>query len=552
MADKPKKNALKSAHAAVKSNIAVIIILGIVIMLAVFGIMAQLLGYVQFSDQFTREYTENAFRIARAAESFVNADRLDDYLDTKGNDSSYNDTYSELTNLCNKVNATFIYVIQPDENYENITFIFNAVNENTNYEPYAVGYVRETTNDDYKEKYRLLYEGLSNEEVVVRDKGFIETDSHITAMLPLRNSYGAVKGILCVQRQMEALANSRRNYMFNMMVVMISLIIMSAFIYDLFLDRYLIKPLRRITKETMRFADEQCGSSEALTEKIHSNSEIGQLAESVDKMESKTLKYIENLTKVTAERQRIGTELEVAASIQQGMLNAVAPDRSDVSVCAAMNPAKEVGGDFYDFFMIDDDHLCLVIADVSGKGVPAAMFMTVSKVIISDSSRLYKKPSEILEYTNERISSNNKLDMFVTVWLGILELSTGKITAASAGHEYPAVYRKGTGFELLKDKHGFVVGGMSGVKYKDYEIDLKPGEALFLYTDGLPEATDENDKMFGTDRMLDALNIDPEGTPEELMANVERSVDAFVDQAPQFDDLTMLCIRYHGSDSDNN
>ena len=543
-----KKNSVKFAKKSAKSNISFIIILGIILMLVLFGTMAQLLGYVQFSDEFAQEYTENAFRIANAAESYIIPDYLDEYLEKHGNSSLYRQTYQDLTNLCNKVNARFIYVIQPDETYDNITFVFNAVNDDSGFEPYEIGYVRPTTNDDYKLKYQLLYEGLSDKAYVLRDRGFIETDSHITAMIPLKDNLGKVRGILCVQRQMDALSKARFSYMIKMFVVLLSLIIMATFLYDLFLKRYLIKPLRKITKETTRFASSQSKAESKLTDKIKSNNEIGQLAASVDKMESETLTYIDNLTRVTAESQRIGTELAVAAGIQQGMLDAVAPDRDDVSIYATMSPAKEVGGDFYDYFMIDDDHLGIVIADVSGKGVPASLFMAITKMMINDRTMIHKSPAKILEATNERICKNNKLDMFITVWLGILELSTGKILAANAGHEYPAVYRNGKGFELLKDKHGFVVGGMSGVHYKDYELTLKPGEALFLYTDGVPEATSADNELFGVERMTKALNVDPEGTPEEILANVQDAVDKFVDKAPQFDDLTMLCVRYRGSE----
>lgn len=543
-----KKNSVKFAKKSAKSNISFIIILGIILMLVLFGTMAQLLGYVQFSDEFAQEYTENAFRIANAAESYIIPDYLDEYLEKHGNSSLYRQTYQDLTNLCNKVNARFIYVIQPDETYDNITFVFNAVNDDSGFEPYEIGYVRPTTNDDYKLKYQLLYEGLSDKAYVLRDRGFIETDSHITAMIPLKDNLGKVRGILCVQRQMDALTKARFSYMIKMLVVLLSLIIMATFLYDLFLKRYLIKPLRKITKETTRFASSQSKAESKLTDKIKSNNEIGQLAASVDKMESETLTYIDNLTRVTAESQRIGTELAVAAGIQQGMLDAVAPDRDDVSIYATMSPAKEVGGDFYDYFMIDDDHMGVVIADVSGKGVPASLFMAITKMMINDRTMIHKSPAKILEATNERICKNNKLDMFITVWLGILELSTGKILAANAGHEYPAVYRNGKGFELLKDKHGFVVGGMSGVHYKDYELTLKPGEALFLYTDGVPEATSADNELFGVERMTKALNVDPEGTPEEILANVQDAVDKFVDKAPQFDDLTMLCVRYRGSE----
>ncbi len=543
-----KKNSVKFAKKSAKSNISFIIILGIILMLVLFGTMAQLLGYVQFSDEFAQEYTENAFRIANAAESYIIPDYLDEYLEKHGNSSLYRQTYQDLTNLCNKVNARFIYVIQPDETYDNITFVFNTVNDDSGFEPYEIGYVRPTTNDDYKHKYQLLYEGLSDKEYVLRDRGFIETDSHITAMIPLKDNLGKVRGILCVQRQMDALTKARFSYMIKMLVVLLSLIIMATFLYDLFLKRYLIKPLRKITKETTRFASSQSKAESKLTDKIKSNNEIGQLAASVDKMESETLTYIDNLTRVTAESQRIGTELAVAAGIQQGMLDAVAPDRDDVSIYATMSPAKEVGGDFYDYFMIDNDHMGIVIADVSGKGVPASLFMAITKMMINDRTMIHKSPAKILEATNERICKNNKLDMFITVWLGILELSTGKILAANAGHEYPAVYRNGKGFELLKDKHGFVVGGMSGVHYKDYELTLKPGEALFLYTDGVPEATSADNELFGVERMTKALNVDPEGTPEEILANVQDAVDKFVDKAPQFDDLTMLCVRYRGSE----
>ena len=198
------------------------------------------------------------------------------------------------------------------------------------------------------------------------------------------------------------------------------------------------------------------------------------------------------MTRVTAEKERIGTELALATRIQADMLPNIFPafpDRTDFDIYATMDPAKEVGGDFYDFFLIDDDHLCMVMADVSGKGVPAALFMMASKIILRNNAMMGKSPAKILGPTNA-ICSNNQEEMFVTVWLGILEISTGKLTAANAGHEYPVMKRPDGRFELLKDKHGFVVGGMEGVKYKDYELQLEPGAKLFLYTDGVPEATD--------------------------------------------------------------
>lgn len=250
------------------------------------------------------------------------------------------------------------------------------------------------------------------------------------------------------------------------------------------------------------------------------------------------------------ESSRLETELSMASSIQADMLPNIYPafpERSEFDIYASMDPAKEVGGDFYDFFLIDDDHLCLVIADVSGKGVPAALFMMASKIILSSHAMLGKSPAQILADTNAAICSNNREEMFVTVWLGILEISTGKLTAANAGHEFPVLCNPGGKFEFVKDKHGFVIGGMDGVKYKEYELLLKPGSKLFIYTDGVPEATDEDKQLFGTERLLNALNADVSAKPEDVLRNLRNAVDGFVKDAEQFDDITMLCLEYKGA-----
>lgn len=240
------------------------------------------------------------------------------------------------------------------------------------------------------------------------------------------------------------------------------------------------------------------------------------------------------------------TELNMATDIQVGSLPAVFPDRPEFDLYASMDPAKEVGGDFYDFFMIDDDHLAIVIADVSGKGVPAALFMMSSKIYINDHATIGGSPAEILGRVNKLVYANNKAHMFVTVWLGILEISTGKLTTASAGHEYPMINTNGK-YEMLKDKHGLAIGAMDISRYKNTEIQLKKGDSIFVYTDGVAEATDANNELFGTDRTVEALNSIPEGaTQKEVLAGVRAAVDAFVKEAPQFDDLTMVGLKYNG------
>ena len=242
-------------------------------------------------------------------------------------------------------------------------------------------------------------------------------------------------------------------------------------------------------------------------------------------------------------------ELNLATQIQKAMVPNTFPpypDRDEFDLYAYMNPAKEVGGDFYDYCMVDEDHICLVIADVSDKGVPAALFMMVAKTIIQSCVMLGKSAAETLEKANNAICFNNPYGMFVTVWLGILEISTGKMSAANAGHEYPVVMRKGEDYELVKDKHGLFVGGLKGSTYTEYDLKLEPGTRLFVYTDGVPEAKNSNKEMFGVKRMVEVLNKDKSAGPEQVIKNIRSAVDDFVGGAEQFDDLTMLCIEYKG------
>ena len=250
------------------------------------------------------------------------------------------------------------------------------------------------------------------------------------------------------------------------------------------------------------------------------------------------------------EQERIVKELSTARQIQNSVLPHIFPpfpDRKEIDLFASMDPARDVGGDFYDFFFIDEDHLCLVIADVSGKGIPAALFMMFSKRIIEDFAKIEHSVSEILRKTNEVLCDNNQAEMFVTVWLGILEISTGRMAASNAGHEYPAICKKDGSFELYKDKHGFVIGGMPGVRYKEYALQMEPGDKIFVYTDGVPEATAGSGEMFGAERMTAALNTCADGRPEEILRRVRSAVDDFVGDAEQFDDLTMMCLEYKGA-----
>lgn len=330
----------------------------------------------------------------------------------------------------------------------------------------------------------------------------------------------------------------------NVYLILVAVIIITGLLVALVairLSNLIVNPIKRLTESVRAIKgdnlDFECAEN--------TGDETEVLALSFKSLTERIKNYIDEVQTITAEKERIGAELNVATQIQADMLPCIFPafpERTEFDIYASMTPAKEVGGDFYDFFLLDDDHLAMVMADVSGKGVPAALFMVISKTLIKDQAQMCRSPKTILEDVNNKLLESNAEGMFVTVWLGILEISTGNIVAANAGHEYPAIRTKDGQFELLKDKHGMMVGAMPGIPYKEYEMKLEKGGCLFLYTDGVPEATNADNVLFGTDRMIEALNIDPKAEPEQLLKNVKEKVDEFVGDAPQFDDLTMLAI----------
>ena len=330
-------------------------------------------------------------------------------------------------------------------------------------------------------------------------------------------------------------------------VVIIVMILILGVLISRFVAGRILKPIESMTEDIMEGA--KTGKMFEMKELYRTKDEIQVLAESIDDLSVKTVQYIKDITSITAEKERIGTELFLATRIQESMLPHIFPpfpERHEFDIYAMMEPAREVGGDFYDFFLVDSDHLGLVMADVSGKGIPAALFMMISKTILQSNAMHGASPAEILAKTNEALCANNQAEMFVTVWLGILEISTGKLTCANAGHEYPVLKTKDGAFALYKDRHSFAVGGMEGIKYREYTIQLEKGDSVFLYTDGVPEASDTNMDMFGVERMVEVLNQDAEASPKELLENMRSAVGDFVGDAEQFDDMTMMCIEYNG------
>lgn len=319
------------------------------------------------------------------------------------------------------------------------------------------------------------------------------------------------------------------------------------FISKVFADR-VVQPLLFLQKDVQMISK---GNLEHRA-KIIQDDEIGELANAFNNMSASLQEYIKNLSSVMAEKERIGAELNVATQIQADMLPSIFPafpEREEFDIYATMQPAKEVGGDFYDFFLVDEDHLAVVIADVSGKGVPAALFMVIAKTLLKNRAQMGDSPAKVLEVVNNQLCENNKAEMFVTVWFGVMQISTGKIVAANAGHEKPIIRKADGEFEIFKDKHGFVMGGMEGMKYKEYEFEIEKGGCLFVYTDGVPEATSSESELFGMERLVQVLNEEKDAPLPDILKSVKGSIDKFVKDAPQFDDITMLAL-YRAEDKD--
>ncbi len=523
-------------------------------------------GYFKYTEVIEKMYNDNAYRIANTALTDINGDQIEDYAkqihEASGDErtlqdvskkiqseEAYQHILSRLDVLRQQMDANYIYIADQTDGNGNVintlTYIFDAENPDDALPAFIPGDTG-SMNESFLKDSEYIYEtGKRSDNYFYSHSDF---GYNTSAIVPIKNSDGKVTAIIGVELAMETLQEARMEY-----IVYVAALgaLLTAFIILLFLAyirRRVITPIHVITEEADAFVHNETEISGKLP-KISTGDEIQQMADSILQMEIDIRSYIEKLTHVTAERERIGAELNVATKIQADMLPSIFPafpERSEFDIYASMVPAKEVGGDFYDFFMVDEDRLAMVMADVSGKGVPAALFMVISKTLLKNYTQSGLSVKEVLETVNNKLCENNQAEMFVTVWLGILEISTGKLTCANAGHEYPAICRKGGEYELFKDKHGFVLAGMENVRQHEYEIQLQPGDKLFLYTDGVPEATDEEEVLYETKRMIPALNTVAASSPEGTLRAVKKDIDDFVGDAQQFDDITMMCLRYNG------
>jgi sigma-B regulation protein RsbU (phosphoserine phosphatase) len=350
---------------------------------------------------------------------------------------------------------------------------------------------------------------------------------------------------------MESVMADRQAFLMRLCAILIGITTVITLALIKVVNTALVKPINSLASAASSYveAKEEGEVSALALLDIHTGDEVENLSHALKRMERDINGYIENLTHVTAEKERIGAELSVATHIQASMLPCIFPafpNRREFDIYATMTPAKEVGGDFYDFFLVDDDHLAVVIADVSGKGVPAALFMVIAKTLIKDHTQSGKPPEEVFTEVNRQLCEANDENLFVTAWMGVLEISTGKLVYVNAGHNPPVIGRKNGETEFLRSRPGFVLAGLDFTKYRAGSLELMPGDLLYLYTDGVTEATNTAQELYGEERLKRTLDANVSAAPEEIFKAVKKDLDDFVADAPQFDDITMLAMRYLG------
>ena len=500
-------------------------------------------GYFEFAGALKQQYMEIANGIAEYAALSMDPETLEQYLETKTADEAYNSTREQLQHTADAEDCSVIYVAKVHTDTKEREYIYNVVSKASGFSPYEIGF-RDTVNDEFLKVYDSILKGETQlHNFMYSRKGYT------TSVYPVEDADYGVVAIVGVVKNMDLLTSAKNSYICQIILIEALIAILSGVVWVVYMRRRIVVPVQQLSEAALNMVEHlEDGNSPELV--VKHEDELRELADSFATMYREVGAYIAKLETVTAEKERIGAELDVAAKIQSSMLPCIFPafpDRNEFDIYATMDPAKEVGGDFYDFFMVDADHLAFVVADVSGKGVPAALFMVIGKTLIKDHTGLHDDLGEVFTEVNNILCASNSEEMFITAFKGVLNLKTGELRYVNAGHEIPFLCRKGGVFEPYKVRAGFVLAGMQGIRYRAGSIQLEPGDKVFQYSDGIPEAINSEKAPYGMKRLESVLAKNSEKAPSELLPLVKADVDAFVGDADQFDDITMLCIEFKGN-----
>ena len=492
----------------------------------------------QFERRTIEKYETIGVSLTNGVAALIDGDRILNYMQTKQPDDYYWKMEEQLNLLRDAFALEYLYIIIPgDQEYyyiwSNDFDDDDTIGQSEKYAPGEKAWIMDKM--DGADPMSLL---LTDHPVYGRQA---------TAASGIY-SQGNPIGLVMADFPMREIDQYIRTLTLNISLYVILLMAAYIAIYYYYASRNLVEPIRRLTGAAENMA-RNLERNIVYQSDIHTGDELETLSKAFEKMDVSLRSYIEDNLRITAERQRMKTELDLAAAIQNDQLPSVFPafpDHTEFDIYASMTPATIVGGDFYDFFLTDDHHLALVIADVSGHGIPAALFMMISRVLIKNHLQAGESPAEALAGVNRQLLETNDAKLFVTVWLAVVDLDTGRGRAANAGPMNPALCRSGGEYELVRYKHDSPIGILKRLKFNEHEFELHPGDTLFIYTDGVTEAENRVKALFGNDRMLASLNREPGANCAATLENVMNGIRDFVKGAEQFDDITMLCFRYRG------
>lgn len=499
-------------------------------------------------DRYIQGEMENcrttAYAYTKSAAELIDGDKIAYYLETGEEDDYYYEILDFLNAFRLNTDIQYYYVFVPFE--DDLVYIWDAnilKPGEMEIDVCELGY-REEYMEGGKEATYSIYKQNPPEEIelVNDDKyGYIAS-----AYSPVFNSSGEPVAVVGVDVYMPDLQANMREFLVAVVVTIMLVVLVAILLCFFFVKRKIVNPINKI-RDASRSMVENLENEESMEVSVKTGNEIEELFDSFKAMYGDVRDYINQLSVVTAEKERIGAELDVAAHIQASMLPCIFPafpERKEIDIYATMDPAKEVGGDFYDFFMVDDRHLAIVMADVSGKGIPAALFMVIGKTLIKDHTTPGRDLGKVFTAVNNLLCEANSEGLFITAFEGVLDLVTGEFNFVNAGHEMPFVCKADGAFEPYKIRPGFVLAGMEDMRYRAGSMILEPGDKIFQYTDGVTEATNIHNELYGMERLEVILNKVKCGTSHEILPAVKADVDEFVGEAPQFDDITMLCLEY--------
>jgi sigma-B regulation protein RsbU (phosphoserine phosphatase) len=486
------------------------------------------------------EYEEIVYRYLKSASEFIDGDTIRGYMETGKTDNYYDEvlTYLDSSRKVTEIVTFCVFVPLEDE----VVYIWMSSEGESSYK--WLGKTEEYM-ENGKETRDQTFRKNPTEKVSKYD---YEGDTILAGFYPIFDSTGEPVALVDVDL---SFPDTMRTIIIFIIMIVVGIIVISIIIGRLlykYFDHILIKPIDTLNREA-RLMVENLDNDEIKMTKISSGDELEELYESFYQMNVDVRRYIKENIAIAAEKERIGADLQLASKIQRGILpgeNDVLQDVQGFSLYASMTPAKEVGGDFYDFYMIDDKRLVIEIADVSDKGAAAALFMAIAKTLIKSRAGMGGSSTEILEYVDKMIVEKNSEGMFVTVWFAIIDLETGKVDVCNAGHDYPAIMKKGQDYVIEKTVHGCPIGFIPGAKQKSYEMTLEPGDRIFLYTDGVNESKRPDGERFGFERLLNELNLHKEMSDKDLVKTVTAAVYEFAGEEPQFDDMTALSFTFEG------